>query len=99
MALTGANVSDQQDVLTPFQVIAGHQFANQLFIDRRLSPKVETLKRLQGRESSCLDSSLCGSLFAFDQFLFCQTEQISRVSTGIVVSCEESEPPVVVVAK
>ena len=79
VALAGAGVADEQDVLALVDVLAAGELGYQPLVHRRAGGEVEALERLHGREPGGLQPSLGGALLSLEQLEFAELEEVGEV--------------------
>ncbi len=56
-----------------------HQLGHQQPVQRRLSREVERVQGLEVREHRCLETTVCGTLLAFDQLQLAELQKEAQV--------------------
>ncbi len=75
VGLARAGVAEEYRVLALVDPLATGQLHHRVFVDTGSGQEVEVVEALRRGESRCLDPSLGTLAFAFEEFLFAQTQE------------------------
>ncbi len=74
--LSGSRIAHEQYVLMAVEVLAAHEFEDEVFVDAGLRGEVEGVERFYDGKLGGADAAFCGALFALQGFAFGQAQQV-----------------------